>query len=128
MDLHAYVNEEGDLVLPAEVAKRYGLLPGAEVDLRERAFDLSVRPPATHLSTIYVEPTNYCNLECRTCIRHSWSEALGSMSEAVFGRVIEAASSLGVAKVFLGGFGEPLAHPKIVDRSPGPMRPVPGWS
>ena len=29
------------------------------------------------LNKIYVEPTNRCNLNCVTCIRHSWDEPFG---------------------------------------------------
>lgn len=114
-NLRAYVDKEGHVVLPQEVTKRYGLAPGAEVDLVEGAFDLSMRPPLTRLATIYIEPTSYCNLECRTCIRNSWDESLGRMDDHVFARVIEGARLLGASKIFFGGFGEPLSHPRIVD-------------
>jgi MoaA/NifB/PqqE/SkfB family radical SAM enzyme len=111
----AYVNKDGYIVLPPYVAKQYGLMPGAEFDIREGAFDLSVRSPLSHLSTVYVEPTNYCNLECRTCMRNSWDEPLGRMDIQTFDRIIEGVRTTGAVKIFFGGFGEPLAHPQIID-------------
>jgi MoaA/NifB/PqqE/SkfB family radical SAM enzyme len=32
------------------------------------------------LRKIYVEPTNACNLACRTCVRNSWDEPEGFMA------------------------------------------------
>ena len=31
------------------------------------------------LAKLYVEPTNRCNLDCRTCMRQGWEEGLGFM-------------------------------------------------
>ncbi len=68
------------------------------------------------LLKLYIEPTNQCNLECRTCIRHSWDEPLGMMPEATFDRIIDGLSAFSPRpKVFFGGFGEPLLHPKMVE-------------
>jgi hypothetical protein len=33
--------------------------------------------PITQLTKVYVEPTNACNIACRTCIRNNWDENLG---------------------------------------------------
>ena len=72
--------------------------------------------PVTHLSKIYIEPTNRCNLECRTCIRNVWDEPLGEMSSATFARIVEGIRSFSPPPtVFFGGLGEPLAHPDIVE-------------
>jgi MoaA/NifB/PqqE/SkfB family radical SAM enzyme len=68
------------------------------------------------LAKLYVEPTNRCNLDCRTCMRHGWDEELGFMEFALFEKI---ASDLkvfpGPPGIFLGGFGEPLGHPRIGD-------------
>jgi MoaA/NifB/PqqE/SkfB family radical SAM enzyme len=110
------------------------------------------------LAKLYIEPTNCCNLTCRTCIRNIWGEEGGYMSQAVFDRIIASlfpdsspaeesvgalagiegaagpsvtdrglAARLSAARsarrrpgdvaptVFFGGFGEPLAHPELVN-------------
>jgi len=114
-DWRAQVDEEGRLVLPPEAAARYGLLPGAQVRLDANGDSLRLRRPVTQLAKLYVEPTNRCNLACRTCVRNVWDEPLGEMDNTTFERVLgglRAASS--PPTVFFGGFGEPLAHPDIV--------------
>jgi MoaA/NifB/PqqE/SkfB family radical SAM enzyme len=68
------------------------------------------------LNKLYIEPTNRCNLDCRTCMRNSWNEPMGYMSKAVFAQIIDGVKSFSpVPEVFFGGFGEPLSHPQIVE-------------
>jgi MoaA/NifB/PqqE/SkfB family radical SAM enzyme len=68
------------------------------------------------LEKLYVEPTNRCNLDCRTCMRHGWEEPLGFMEFGLFEKIINDIGAFpGPPGVFLGGFGEPLGHPRIVD-------------
>jgi len=55
----------------------------------DKANGAQVRQPPDHLAKVYVEPTNRCNLECRTCIRHGWDEPLGQMEEATFTRIMD---------------------------------------
>ncbi len=68
------------------------------------------------LSRLYVEPTNRCNLDCRTCMRHGWEEGLGVMD---FGLLKKIMAGLGTfprrPDIFFGGFGEPLGHPRIAE-------------
>jgi MoaA/NifB/PqqE/SkfB family radical SAM enzyme len=55
-------------------------------------------------------------LICRTCIRNAWDEPQGMMSEENFSKVIEGLHDFTpTPSVFLGGLGEPLFHPNIVD-------------
>ncbi|HEX5643421.1 MAG TPA: radical SAM protein [Thermoleophilia bacterium] len=67
---------------------------------------------------VYVEPTNACNLDCRTCVRHSWDEPEGFMEWATFAAVVDglapapASEAGGVAFM---GLGEPLLHPRFLD-------------
>jgi MoaA/NifB/PqqE/SkfB family radical SAM enzyme len=50
------------------------------------------------------------------CIRNTWNEPQGIMSEAVFSRIMDGLRSFSpVPKVFFGGFGEPLVHPRIIE-------------
>ena len=68
------------------------------------------------LSKLYIEVTNQCNLNCRTCIRNVWYERPGMMSEWIFDSIVSGLSSFSglPGKVFFGGFGEPLYHPRII--------------
>jgi MoaA/NifB/PqqE/SkfB family radical SAM enzyme len=116
MSLKALVDQDGRIVLPPEVLAHYGLEPGSEVLIDLNGSSLRVRRPVTRLAKVYVEPTNRCNLTCRTCIRNNWGESLGRMSKATFGRIINGLRSFPPpVTVFFGGFGEPLAHSRIVD-------------
>ena len=109
------VDKDGRLVLPSEIAARYGLAPGDRIPLVEGAAGLSLLRPS-RLSKLYIEPTNQCNLDCRTCMRNVWEEPLGMMPDVVFDRIIEGLKDFSpVPTAFFGGFGEPLFHPKIVD-------------
>jgi MoaA/NifB/PqqE/SkfB family radical SAM enzyme len=114
--LQVYVDEEGRLVLPPDMALRCGLQPGTQARLDEQGNDLRLRRPVTHLAKLYVEPTNRCNLTCRTCVRNVWDEPLGHMTDATFGQIIAGLRAFAQQPptVFFGGFGEPLAHPRIV--------------
>ena len=88
-ELYARVDNEGRLVLPQDVVTRYGLKPDARVYIDEKSNTLRLRQPVTHLGKVYIEPTNICNLECRTCIRNVWDDPLGRMSNAIFDRIVE---------------------------------------
>ena len=112
----AKVDLEGRLVFPPEFAYLYGLAPGTEVRIDAETNGLRLHRSITSLARIYVEPTNLCNLICRTCIRNAWEEPLGRMSKATFTRIIEGARHLEPAPtIFFGGLGEPLFHPQIVE-------------
>jgi MoaA/NifB/PqqE/SkfB family radical SAM enzyme len=115
-ELKASVDQEGRVVLPPEILSHYGLQPGTQFFIDEVEYGLRLRLPVTHLAKVYVEPTNRCNLECRTCIRNGWDEPMGFMTRETFSRIIEGLRAFSPAPmVFFGGFGEPLAHPDIVD-------------
>lgn len=68
------------------------------------------------LARVYIEPTNRCNLDCRTCMRQGWEEGLGFMEFELFEKII---SGLRFFKtppgIFFGGYGEPLSHPRIAE-------------
>lgn len=109
------VDEQGRLVLPPEVAARYGLSPGARVRLEQGTNGIRLHRPVTHLAKVYVEPTNQCNLTCRICLRNNWDEPLGHMAAETFGRILESLRAVSpTPTVFFGGLGEPLFHPHIV--------------
>ena len=85
----AHVNEQGDIVIPHEVAAQYGLTPGAHVRLENDLNHVRLHRPVTHLVKVYVEPTVCCNLDCRTCIRNVWNEELGTMNDATFTALLD---------------------------------------
>jgi len=109
------IDKAGRLIIPAEMAAQFGIKPGTRVRINENQNNLQLQFPS-RLSKLYIEPTNLCNLDCRTCIRNVWTEPMGKMSEATFARVLEGLSAFSPSpSVFFGGFGEPLFHPDIVN-------------
>lgn len=112
----AEVDEQGQLVLPADVVARYGLRPGAKVRLDEGNNFVRMHRPVTHLTKVYIEPTVACNLDCITCFRNAWDQPIGRMSEATFEKILEGLKALDpIPNVYFGGIGEPLFHPKTID-------------
>ncbi len=110
----AEVNAQGDLVIPRETAERFGLKPGARVRLEDDANHVRLHRPVTQLAKVYIEPTIYCNLDCRTCIRNVWCEELGSMTDATFTRILDNLKQIEPRpSIFFGGLGEPLFHKDI---------------
>ena len=70
------------------------------------------------LRKVYVEPTNTCNLDCRTCVRHSWDEPEGFMEWATFEAVVDGLAQATAGEqgtVAFMGLGEPLLHPRFLD-------------
>jgi MoaA/NifB/PqqE/SkfB family radical SAM enzyme len=114
--LFARTDELGNLILPPEVAASYGIRSNSRLFIKKEANALKIPRPASQLNKLYIEVTDQCNLDCRTCVRHSWKEPMGRMSEPVFEKVIEGLSDFSpLPSIFFGGFGEPLLHPKIID-------------
>ena len=112
----AEVNEQGHLVLSAEALNAYGITPGGRVRIEKSANHLRLHRPVTHLTKVYIEPTNLCNLDCTMCIRNGWDESLGRMTQATLDRILDGLMQLPTAPtVFFGGLGEPLYHPRTID-------------
>ena len=112
----AEVDEQGRLVLPPEVAARYGLEPGARARLDMDSNSVRLHRPVTHLAKLYIEPTNFCNIDCLTCMRNNWDTPIGFMTEATFARILDGLAELDdPPTVMFSGIGEPLAHRGIVD-------------
>lgn len=112
----AEVDEQGRLVMPAKVASRYGLAPGARMRIEENGNNLKMHRAISHFAKLYIEPTNRCNITCRTCMRNTWDEKLGKMSDETFERILDGLKDVSPRPlVFFGGLGEPLFHPKTVE-------------
>ena len=111
-----FVDADGRLELPPELAARLGLTPGGSAPFVIEDGALRVLPSVDALQRVYVEPTNLCNLDCMTCMRQAWDEPGGWMLEGTFAAVLAGLADFRpMPEVFFGGYGEPLAHPRIVE-------------
>jgi len=109
------VDKRGRIGLPPDLVKACGAAPGARLEVRERDGRLEIRPDIHSLARLYIEPTSRCNLACRTCIRNTWAEPPGDMSEDVFRRVAAHVRAFPhLQSVMFGGFGEPTVHPGLL--------------
>jgi MoaA/NifB/PqqE/SkfB family radical SAM enzyme len=112
----AELDEQGRLILPAEVIAHYGLHPGDKVRLDEDHNSVRIHRPITNLTKIYIEPTVACNLNCITCFRNSWEQPMGRMSNETFEQIFAGLQELEpIPTVYFGGIGEPLFHPQTID-------------
>ncbi len=112
----AEVDKDGKVVVPAELAARFGWQPGAKIRLDEGGNFVRMHRPVTQLTKVYIEPTVECNLECITCFRNAWDQPMGRMSESTFESILAGLKLFDpIPSVYFGGIGEPLFHPKTVD-------------
>lgn len=65
--------------------------------------------------SLFVEPTNVCNLRCTTCPSAKSSSQRGFMDAGLFQGIISEASEIGVKRIHLFLRGEPLLHPRIFE-------------
>ncbi|MHB1339022.1 MAG: radical SAM protein [Bellilinea sp.] len=111
-----HLDEHGHLILPEEVLKLFGPSHGSEIRAELSEQGLVIRHSTSALARVYIEPTNACNLGCRTCMRNVWDEPIGKMSTEIFSSILKGIQSFTpLPMVFFGGYGEPLAHPDILD-------------
>jgi MoaA/NifB/PqqE/SkfB family radical SAM enzyme len=116
VEAEAYVNQDGHLALPADVAARWGLCPGDRLRLSATGHRLTLTRSPHHLVKLYVEPTTVCNLSCRTCMRNNWHEPLDHMPLNLYRELLDQARAMPDLRLLsLGGIGEPLAHPHLLD-------------
>lgn len=109
------VGADGRLAGDAGDVRRLGLAAGDELRVEAGEALWVARRPVRHLAKVYVEPTNRCNLTCRTCVRNAWDAPSGYMPREVFDAVLDGLGAFPEKPLlFLGGFGEPLAHPDIL--------------
>ncbi|MBE0686527.1 MAG: hypothetical protein IH585_11050, partial [Anaerolineaceae bacterium] len=114
--LRIELDEDGHLVIPTEVATEYGLTDGALVRLQHSEGGFRLTRSTTSLARVYIEITNLCNLNCSTCMRNVWDEPMGSMDMPTFEKILVDIQALDpLPTVFIGGFGEPLAHPQFLE-------------
>ena len=65
--------------------------------------------------TLQVEPTRFCNINSVSCGQHKIARPVGNMDFNLFRKITDNAARIGVKRVGLCLFGEPLMHPEIVD-------------
>jgi MoaA/NifB/PqqE/SkfB family radical SAM enzyme len=112
----AEVDREGRLVLPPELASQFGLTPGARLRIEPETNSLRLHRSLHQLAKLYIEPTNRCNITCRTCMRNTWEEPLGTMSSDTFDRLLAGLRTLpSKPSVMFAGIGEPLFHPRTIE-------------
>lgn len=110
------VGANGSLQLPPEVLKEMGISPGSKVLVNNSLQGLTIRNLNPDLSKLYIEPTNTCNLNCRTCIRRSWNNSEGFMDMDIYTKILKDVRHVtSLKKISFWGFGEPLLHPHIVE-------------
>ncbi|MBP7675609.1 MAG: SPASM domain-containing protein [Thermoanaerobaculia bacterium] len=109
------VDADGRLVADPSDSRQLGLRPGDALRLETGDPLWVARRPVSNLARVYVEPTNACNLTCSTCVRNVWSAESGFMTEETFDALLRGLAAFPRPPVlFFGGFGEPLAHPRIL--------------
>lgn len=113
---YARINERREISLPSHLARQLGLIPGDDIRVEINGSGLHLLPSVHTLKRVYVEATNKCNLTCSTCMRNVWDVKYGQMSGDVFGRILSGLEAFpDKPELFLGGYGEPLSHPGILD-------------
>lgn len=112
--LYMQTDDPGRTPLSPDMEARLGLGGQAKVTREAAVRGPTLGGVAPPLAKVYLEPTSRCNLDCRMCIRHSWEEKQGNMSEATFQRLMDSLAALPSKPIIVfGGFGEPLFHPRI---------------
>jgi MoaA/NifB/PqqE/SkfB family radical SAM enzyme len=113
---YAHINQNGEIVLPQALAAKLGLAAGSEIRIEPNGQGLFLHPSINTLKRVYVEATNQCNLNCSICMRNVWDVQYGSMSPETFERILLSFQELPhKPEVFIGGYGEPLSHPNILE-------------
>src|SRR5512136_1839810 len=101
---YARVNEHGEIILPPDLARDFGISPGDEIRVEPNGHGLHLSPPITKLRRVYVEITNQCNLNCSTCMRNVWDIEYGGMSAETFKRILSGLAGLQPKpELFFGG-------------------------
>lgn len=113
---YARVNDQKEILLPVHLAKELGITPGDEIRIEPNGHGLYLHPSVHTLKRVYVELTNKCNLSCSTCMRNVWDVKYGHMSKEVFERILVGLEVCPEKpELFLGGYGEPLSHPRVLE-------------
>ena len=68
------------------------------------------------IQKVYIEPTSFCNLQCKMCFRSAWfDEEIGEMNGDLFNKLIHEIKAIDSIKtIFFGGIAEPFAHKDLL--------------
>ena len=93
------------------------MLPYAQLR-KDSRIDLAAAVPLPYPLTVYVEPTNRCNLSCDFCPQSlpDYKERAGyweHIDMALYRKVVAELAEMGLKSLKLYFFGEPLLHPNI---------------
>ena len=112
---YARINAQGEIVLPPHLARELGISPGDEIRIEQNGHGAYLHPSIHDLKRVYVEVTNKCNLNCSTCMRNVWNVEYGHMPEEMFEQLLNGLGNCPEkSEIFIGGYGEPLSHPNIL--------------
>jgi len=77
-------------------------------------FKYSFKPPKVP-KTLFIESTNACNYKCIMCPRENMKRKKGFMNFELYKKIIDEAYEVGIQRVRLHFYGEPLLHDKLID-------------
>jgi tungsten cofactor oxidoreducase radical SAM maturase len=110
------LTSDGTLKVPADFLQRRHLPTQMDFWLDERDGDIILHPRLPDIRKLYIEPTTFCNLKCRTCIRNVWGDPIEHMEMTTFQKIVDSLPELPqLERVVFTSFGEPLTHPHILD-------------
>ncbi len=76
-----------------------------------------LHPADVYPESLYIELTSRCNFSCKGCFREGFTEDFGDMKDSTFRAILSALdgkkAKRGVKRVFIGGIGEPMLHPRF---------------
>jgi len=108
-------NEQGQIQIPPAFYQRRRLNPQTEFWLDEREGDLILHPRLPDARKLYIEVTTSCNLNCQTCIRHSWTDPHAHMQQSTYQRILDSLDDLpALERVIFTSFGEPLMNRNLL--------------
>jgi tungsten cofactor oxidoreducase radical SAM maturase len=110
------LGDEGQIQLPEFYRNQLALETGSELILEAFEYSFVLHIKSLDARRAYLEVTSHCNLNCAMCIRQTWRDPQGSMSTETFQAVLDGLRAFpNLKRVVIGGFGEPLMHPKIIE-------------
>lgn len=103
------VGSDGRITLPPDFR-------GSEVVVERREGGLAIWRAEPDVRRVYIEVTTRCNLDCAICVRRVWRDTIGEMTWGTFSMIADQLKAFpALREITLGGFGEPLVHPRILD-------------
>ena len=106
--------EYGKLDFPQKIKEKLGLENNAKLEIKFNKDGVYIKKADPNLTKVYIEPTSDCNLNCKTCVRHSWDEEMGFMKMKNYKKLIQELNEFNkLERLSFWGIGEPLFHPQI---------------